>query len=175
MGVHPWHRRDSANSPTVDGVSATRPYPAAIAKVIEVSDPSSVIEESPRTLKVLFVEDDRATLYGLKRLAETRGWDVRAVRSGSEALSVLNGFLPDAAVIDIGLSGGVSGGSGIDLARQIRQVEAHAEMELIAHTGLTGEGTWMAAREEGFNARVIKPDMQGELISYLEALANRLS
>ncbi len=54
----------------------------------------------------------------LSMLLELDGHEVKTANDGPEALAVLADFVPDYALIDIGLPHGMS---GYDVARQIRE------------------------------------------------------
>ena len=50
------------------------------------------------------VDDDRALRDVLRRALSLSGYEIRVAETGSEALAEVNGGVPDAVVLDVGLT-----------------------------------------------------------------------
>ncbi len=86
-------------------------------------------------------------------LLKILGCEVRAAHDGLSALEALKEFVPEFALIDIGLPGI----DGFELARRIRQVEEFNKITLIAQTGWGREEDRAESRRAGFNYHLVKP------------------
>ena len=103
--------------------------------------------------KILLVEDDPVSQKAQKILLEIQGYQVDAVFTGEEALTIFSkGY--DIIILDIGLPGI----SGIDTAKAIRQLKNGTEIPII---GLTAHGVKIVEEciNAGFNEVAHKPIM----------------
>jgi CheY-like chemotaxis protein len=92
---------------------------------------------------------------------------VRSALDGPSALRVAGEFRPAIALLDIGLP--VM--DGFELARRLREGDAHPGIKLIAITGYGQEADRERSRAAGFDAHLVKPvDME-----HLEQLLQDLS
>ena len=71
--------------------------------------------------KILYVEDHEDTRFLVMTLLELHGYEVAAVATVAEALSLVRRSIYDLCLIDIRLPDG----SGIDLCREIRTLNYH--------------------------------------------------
>jgi CheY-like chemotaxis protein len=81
------------------------------------------------------------------------GHDVRVAYDAAGAVQVMEEFLPDFALIDIGLPGV----NGYDLARRLREQAQFRNVTLIAQTGWSREEDRNQARAAGFDYHLVKP------------------
>jgi CheY-like chemotaxis protein len=81
------------------------------------------------------------------------GHEVKTVTDAMQALSCLEVFAPQAAIIDIGLPGM----NGYELATAIRADSELATPLLIALTGYGQQEDFDRAREAGFDHHFVKP------------------
>jgi DNA-binding response OmpR family regulator len=116
--------------------------------------------------RVLLVEDDEDANELLQEVLRRQSFDVRGAHDAEAAFEVLKGFVPDAALIDIGL-GAVD---GYQLAMQFRSLPTLADMWLIALTGHAGEPERRRALEAGFDLHLVKPVESRHLIETLRGL-----
>jgi two-component system OmpR family response regulator len=72
-------------------------------------------ERNPARLRVLIVEDDRATRSAMRRIVTFAGHDVRAVETLAEGLGLL-AWPPDCVILDLMLPDGC----GLALLRRVR-------------------------------------------------------
>lgn len=86
-------------------------------------------------------------------LLESYGQEVKTALDGPSALGVLADFVPDFALIDLGLPGM----SGYDLARRMRAEPRFAQTILIAQTGWGRDEDRARAKAAGFDHHLTKP------------------
>ena len=102
---------------------------------------------------VLVVDDNKNQVESIAMLLKILGCEVRAAHDGLSALEALKEFIPEFALIDIGLPGI----DGFELARRIRQVKEFNKITLIAQTGWGREEDREESRQAGFNYHLVKP------------------
>jgi DNA-binding response OmpR family regulator len=111
----------------------------------------------------LVVDDNRDAADSLALLLGFDGHDVRVAYTGRQALEVAHEFLPDVAILDLGLPDL----SGYDVARQLRREPALAGVRLIALSGWGQGEHQQQARAAGFDHHLIKPADPDELLALL--------
>jgi len=124
--------------------------------------------------RVLIVDDDADSADLLAQLLEMRGHEVRAVHSASHAVTAAAEFLPQVAILDVGLPDM----SGYELAQLLRKNEQLAECKLIAVTGYSGDAVLVRCKMAGFDQHLVKPvDLDTLALSVLgdidDALAHK--
>lgn len=102
-------------------------------------------------LNVLVVEDGADTRDSLLLLLRLWGHDARGAADGPAALAAVAGWLPDLALIDIGLSGS----NGCEVARRLRSLPGLAAARMYAATGYNMDPAVAAAA--GFDGIMLKP------------------
>ena len=100
------------------------------------------------------VDDNRVQTKSLGLLLKYSGHEVKVALDGPSALAILEDFVPDLALIDLGLPDGMS---GYDLARQIRAQPRFNNTILIAQTGWGRDEDRERSRAAGFNHHLVKP------------------
>jgi two-component system, chemotaxis family, CheB/CheR fusion protein len=103
--------------------------------------------------RVLVVDDNSDTTDTMAELARSWGYEVKVAQDGPTAIQVASKFLPDVALLDIGLPGM----NGYELARQMRQLPGVEAVRLVAITGYGREADSRAAHEAGFDLHLVKP------------------
>jgi PAS domain S-box-containing protein len=103
--------------------------------------------------RIVVVDDSKNQVLSLERLFKRMGHEVRVAYDAAGALRVMEEFLPDFALIDIGLPGV----NGYDLARQVRDRPQFRNVTLIAQTGWGREEDRNQARDAGFDHHLVKP------------------
>ena len=118
---------------------------------------SSSQGEMPNALgparSILVVDDNRDAAELLAELLGARGHEVRVALDGHAALAVVDNFVPDVAVLDIGLP--VM--DGYELAERLLERLAPRRPALIALTGYGQERDRRRARQSGFDFHLVKP------------------
>jgi len=87
----------------------------------------------------------------LAEILRATGHDVRTACDGPEALTCLEKFTPDLAVLDLGLPGM----DGFELAVKAREVVPG--IHLVALSGYGQEADRKKSREAGFERHLVKP------------------
>ncbi|MGA7813415.1 ATP-binding protein [Caballeronia sp.] len=118
---------------------------------------------SSRPTKVLLVDDNLDALEAVGMLLELQGHQVRTAANATSALSVAHDFLPEVALIDIGMPGT----DGFQLAQQFRAQTKFDETILVALTGFTAEAEVARGRAAGFDLHLTKPLSVEELHRFL--------
>jgi two-component system CheB/CheR fusion protein len=104
--------------------------------------------------KLLVVDDNKMQATSLCLLLEFSGHEVKSAADGPSALEVLENFVPDYALIDLGLPRGMS---GHDVARQIRAQPRLDRTVLIAQTGWGRDEDREQSSAAGFDYHLVKP------------------
>jgi PAS domain S-box-containing protein len=103
--------------------------------------------------RIMLVDDNVDGVETLARLLVAHGHEVRVFHEPVAALSAVAGFLPDLAVLDIGLP--VI--DGYELARRMRPLMNGHPCRLIALTGYGQEADKARSSEAGFERHLVKP------------------
>ena len=82
---------------------------------------------------MLIIEDNEDIATSFSLLLSQVGFVTMTANSGEQGLVVIEEFMPDVVLLDIGLPGI----SGIEVAQRLRQMPTAAHVLLIALTGLT--------------------------------------
>jgi PAS domain S-box-containing protein len=114
--------------------------------------------------RVLVVDDNADAAEMLAELAELRGHVVRLAGDGPAALRVLEEFVPDVALLDLGLP--VM--DGYELARRIRRLPGLGGIRLIAVTGYGQQSARDQTRAAGFDRHLVKPLQIQDVIQAIE-------
>jgi CheY-like chemotaxis protein len=129
------------------------------------------LEEGPAVfplgkLRVLIADDNRDAADTLSMLLSLDGYEVRTVYGGRAAVSAAETFLPDVALLDIGMPEM----DGYSAARTIRQRRGGVDTYLIAITGWGQQEDRRRALEAGFAAHMTKPVDPGLLRDLLRSV-----
>jgi signal transduction histidine kinase len=103
--------------------------------------------------RILVVDDNADAAESIAVLMEIDGHEVKTVTDAMQALACLETFVPDVAIIDIGLPGM----NGYELATGIRANRALRKPMLIALTGYGQAEDFDRSREAGFDHHFVKP------------------
>jgi CheY-like chemotaxis protein len=104
-------------------------------------------------LRVLVVDDYRASADTMSRLVATWGHDARRAYDGTTGLALAAAYQPDVLLLDLIMSGV----GGLALARQVRRQARVNNCLLIAVTGRTDAGHRLQCEEAGIDLFLIKP------------------
>jgi signal transduction histidine kinase len=113
----------------------------------------------PTPKRILAADDNRDAAESLAALLELEGHEVRVVFDGEAAIESTRSFVPDIALLDIGMPKR----NGFDVARHIRTQPWGAACYIVALTGWGQERDRARAREAGFDAHLVKPVEPGAL------------
>ncbi|MBX3189986.1 MAG: response regulator [Labilithrix sp.] len=101
--------------------------------------------------RVLVVDDNEDLALMLARALERSGHEVMTAYDGPTALAVAETFLPEAALVDLGLP--VM--DGFEVARRLRALPRLGDIKLVAITGYCGARD--RSVEAGFDEHLVKP------------------
>jgi len=111
--------------------------------------------------KILIVDDNRDAANTMGEALRLVGHEVALAYRAEEALQRLESFIPDVALLDVGLPDM----NGRDLGGELRR--RNAAMKLIAITGYGQLSDREASRRAGFAAHLVKPVGIRELIDHV--------
>ncbi|HUR71148.1 MAG TPA: ATP-binding protein, partial [Candidatus Limnocylindrales bacterium] len=117
------------------------------------AEPQGVPTRAATDKRVVIVDDNKMQAQTLAMLLETMGFQVRTAHDGARALDVIAAFVPQVALIDIGLPGM----SGYDLAGRLRELPQLNGVTLIAQTGWGREEDREESIRVGFQHHLTKP------------------
>ena len=119
----------------------------------EIDETSRPIAIPARTSRILIVEDDENSRYGLRTVLEMEGYRVEEARTGAEALAATESTRYDAVFMDIHLPDG----EGTAVIRRIRERPDGGEMPILALTGQTADADRKKIEESGASTYLSKP------------------
>jgi PAS domain S-box-containing protein len=119
----------------------------------------------PAPLRILVTDDNVDAADSLAALLRGDGHAVDVAYSGGEALAVIDRYLPDVCILDLGLPDI----TGLELARELRGRPALAATLLVALTGYGQPHDREATAAAGFDHHLVKPVQP----AVLEALLGR--
>jgi CheY-like chemotaxis protein len=120
-----------------------------------------------RQLRVLVIEDNRATADSLRLLLDLRGHEARVAYDGLAGVRAAQDWPPDVVLCDIGLPGL----DGYGVAAALRDHPATAQARLIAVTAYGSEEDRRRSARVGFGRHLVKPVDPEELDGLLRVLA----
>lgn len=134
--------------------------------------PMTQMPQSLDGLRVLVVDDEADIREFITAVLESHGMSVKAVASAAAAFEALDPFQPDVLVCDLRMPGG----SGYDLIRQIRDLEAKEGGHLPA-TAITAyqDEDWEESLKAGFEVHLHKFAQPGEWVEMIAKLAGQTS
>ncbi|MDB5956588.1 ATP-binding protein [Ramlibacter sp.] len=103
--------------------------------------------------RVLLVDDNQDAADTAATLLELSGYEVQVAYDPGVALTVLDRFAPDVAVLDVGLPGL----SGYELAERLRSHRNGGRCYLVALTGYGTTSDISKAHDAGFDQHLVKP------------------
>ena len=104
-------------------------------------------------LRVLVVDDYRASADTMSRLVTTWGYDVRRAYDGTTGLALAAAYQPDVLLLDLIMSGA----GGLALTRQVRRQARVNNCLMIAGTSRTDAGHRLQCEEAGIELFLVKP------------------
>jgi CheY-like chemotaxis protein len=143
-----------------------RTSPAAVtARETPAAKSHAAAPQTARPLRVLVVDDNNDAATMLAEALTVRGHTVQTAHDGLDGLRAAETFVPDVALIDIGLP--VM--DGYELARQLSRQPRAKGIRLIAVTGYGQEQDRARSRDAGFVGHLVKPVDLKEVHNIVEA------
>ncbi len=119
-----------------------------------------------RLARLLVVDDNDDAMHSLIALLELEGHEARGVASAEAALRLLDEFVPQAAILDLGLPAM----NGYELAAALRADPRTRQIRLVALTGYGSAADRRRALEAGFDEHSVKPVDIDALLATLDRL-----
>jgi two-component system, chemotaxis family, CheB/CheR fusion protein len=114
--------------------------------------------------RILLVDDNVDAAESMSLLLTSWGHDVVVAHTALHSIEIAQRFLPQTALLDIGLPDM----DGYALARRLRETHSTDELQLIAMTGYGRAEDRAAARAAGFDVHLVKPADLGQLARMLD-------
>ena len=119
--------------------------------------------------RVLIVDDNPDAAAILATAIAAAGHEVRTASDGPSALRLVETFVPDVALLDIGLP--VM--DGYELAGLLRRIPSLSQTSLVALTGYAGDGDRRRSLAGGFTEHFAKPLPLSRVLECIDRLARR--
>lgn len=116
--------------------------------------------------RILLVDDDRFLLENVTRLLRQNDFEIKTASDGAEAVSAVESFSPQLAVLDVGLPDT----DGMTLCRELRKKH---RFPIIMLTALGESGEKIEGLTAGADDYLTKPFDPGELLARIRAQLRR--
>ena len=126
------------------------------------ADPAAVEQVAHR---ILVVDDNVDAATSLASLMTAHGHEVRSAFDGPSGLAIAQDFVPDVAMLDIG----IPGMNGYDVARSLRS--SLPQCINIAVTGWGHDAAKRQSKEAGFDYHLVKPVSESDLVKLLSDIS----
>ncbi len=123
-------------------------------------------EQTDQSARVLVVEDDCEISKALDRTLRHEGYAVKCVESGEEAFELVDSFMPDLILLDLGLPGI----DGVEVSKKLRQMGDISILMLTARDSLEDR---VVGLDSGADDYLVKPFERSELLARMRALFRR--
>ncbi|CUI09081.1 response regulator [Massilia antarctica] len=139
-----------------EGASAGSTFVIRLPRAAPAAVPASA---APSTLAqdckpaILLIEDNDDGREMMATMLDAYGYPVRQAADGVQGVQMARSFLPDVALVDIGLPGI----DGYEVARRLRQGSDTCHIKLIALTGYGLADDQRRVLEAGFDKHLVKP------------------
>jgi PAS domain S-box-containing protein len=110
------------------------------------------VSEGP-SRRILVVDDNVDSAESLAVILRLSGHEVRTAHDGPSAINLAATFMPDVALLDIGMPGL----NGHDTGRRVRELQGLEKIVLIAVTGFGQGEDRQRTAEAGFHTHLVKP------------------
>ncbi|HEX8614333.1 MAG TPA: response regulator [Telluria sp.] len=127
-----------------------RAVPVAPDATPDPASPGAVADHKPA---ILLIEDNDDGREMMATMLGAYGYRVREAADGVQGVQMAHSFLPDVALVDIGLPGI----DGYEVARRLRQDDGTRHIKLIALTGYGLADDQRRVLEAGFDKHLVKP------------------
>ncbi len=142
--------------------------PAPAASAGGPAAPPAPTPPAARLKRILVVDDNEDAAQAIAVLLQLEGHQVRTAGTARAALALLDEFIPDAGILDIGLPDM----DGYELARALRADPRCARIRLIALTGYGRDPDHHLALQAGFDKHLVKPAEPEDVLAALAVNAD---
>ena len=115
-------------------------------------------------LSILVVDDNTDAAKSLAMLLSLSGYETEVRHDGRSALEAVETHTPDVVLLDLGLPDI----DGYEVCRTLRRAEVPAPLTVVAVSGRGDDEARRLSREAGFDAHLLKPIAQTELLRLLK-------
>jgi len=119
-----------------------------------------------RPSRILLVDDEMSIQRTVAPLLRSRGYEVDAAATGTEALAAVDAEVPDVVILDLGLPDM----DGLEVCARIR---SHSDVPIIVLSARGAEPQKVAALDQGADDYVTKPFGPEELLARVRAALRR--
>jgi len=117
------------------------------------NDTNSLKATRPQRTKILYVEDDPASIVLVHRVLESEGYQVVTVSDGLSAVDIATREMPDLILMDIN----INGLDGYEVTTRLRSIEDMRWVPIVAVTAATLRGDRERALIAGCSGYIPKP------------------
>jgi PAS domain S-box-containing protein len=103
--------------------------------------------------RILVIDDNRDSAASLVMLLRLSGHEVRDANDGRQALAILEDFVPELVLLDLGMPGM----SGYEVARRIRSDPRYRDVRIVAVSGYGSAEDRQRTKVSGFHDHLVKP------------------
>ena len=121
-----------------------------------------------KNLRLLIVDDEQASRYGIRRALESFGYDIAEADSAEAARVLMNGAAFDLLLLDVNMPGP----NGLQVLEAIRR---NAEIPILMLSGRSRERDKVEALDLGADDYLSKPFGVAELLARVKALLRRVT
>jgi signal transduction histidine kinase/CheY-like chemotaxis protein len=149
-------RADATSDGAGRGSTFTIHLPLAQPAEASAAPTGSASPPAPRadgSVSILVVDDNVDAASMLADLLESRGYVTHVAHDAPQVLALPEAFVPDAALLDIGLPAM----DGYELARRLRERPGWSNVRLLAITGYGQSSDRKKSQEAGFDHHLVKP------------------
>jgi signal transduction histidine kinase/ActR/RegA family two-component response regulator len=160
---------EAESAGTGQGSRFTISLPCAEATVAIAAIAQTEIAPPSAAARLMIIEDDTDTLEMLRATLQMHGFEVTGCDSAVETLRVARDKSVDLIISDIGMPEM----DGLEMIRELRELENYRSIPAIALTGYASAKDEKAALAAGFDAHVSKPVDPKELLQLINRLLKR--
>jgi len=141
--------------------------PPGVAHAAVVDEAFAPRATAAAALRILVADDNVDAADTLCALLGASGYTTRVAYDGAEALAIAEQFLPQLALLDLGMPRM----DGFETARRMRALPAFAGTMLVAVTGWGAEADRERSRAAGFDHHLLKPASMQQVQALIESMA----
>jgi PAS domain S-box-containing protein len=142
------------------------PAPPSGTVAAAAAEPPERMEGAAMSARILIVDDNADAAETLADLLRIMGYEVRSAGDADAAMAVLDDYVPQLALLDIGLPGQ----DGYALAKRMRDDARCAGAKLVALTGYGSDRDRAKALGANFDEHLVKPVAAEKLFALVQQM-----
>ncbi len=115
--------------------------------------PDAEVDTQEGAKKFLVIDDNRDAADSLAEILRMLGYSARVAYGGVEGVEIAQTYVPDAALVDIGMPGM----NGFQVIDKLRALPHGPKMLIAAVTGYGNEDDRTRTQKAGFDSHLVKP------------------